>query len=174
MALSPNLNTNNLRIPPGRTSNTLGPATRGLGPRKGALERIDIDKIGKGYLMTEGSYNKSFGMDRDVGLKGQLSAVRRAGIKTTTKNLSRENIEQMHDLLSSAISKNSVSSNTYISRRDRTDILKKSRDLARTPGSKFSLEDRKDLIKIVDEMRRQSRDKLLNNSLPSNPQDTRS
>ncbi|MDD3711166.1 MAG: hypothetical protein PHP37_01005 [Patescibacteria group bacterium] len=156
----------NLKISPNITprSNPLGSVARPTPKPKGALEKIDIDKIGKGYLMTEGSYGRSFGIGKGAGLKGQLSTVRKAGIKTTTKNLSKKNIEQMHDLLAEAISKNAVSSNTYISRRDRASIMKKSRELAKTPDSGFSFEDRQDLLTIVDEMRQQHREKLLKNN----------
>lgn len=153
-----NLNISSNPIP---RSNPPGPITRPIARPKGALEKIDINKIGKGYLMTEGVYGRSFGIGKGVGLKGQLSAVRRAGIKDTTKNLSKKNIEQMHDLLAEAISKNAVSSSTYISRHDRINIMKKSRELAKTPNSGFSFEDRQDLLTIVDEMRRQHREKIL-------------
>lgn len=162
MPVNQNLNLN-ISSSPAPRSNTPGPTARPITKPRGALEKIDIDKIGKGYLMTEGVYGRSFGIGKGVGLKGQLSTVRKAGIKDTTKNLSKKNIEQMHDLLAEAISKNAVSSSTYISRQDRTDIMKKSRELAKTPDSGFSFEDRQDLLKIVDEMRRQHREKLLGN-----------
>lgn len=178
--LNPRSLNSNLRTPLNSSGSSLGArpwganqtTTRPINKPKSALERIDINKIGKGYLMTEGSYTRSFGLNKDTGLKGQLARVRKAGIKTTTKNLSRKNIEQMHDLLADAISGNAVTSNTYISRRDKTEIMKKSRELAKKPGSKFSFEDRDDLIKIVDEMRRQHRENLLNNDFDDNRNDS--
>lgn len=127
---------------------------------KSALEKIDISKIGKGYQMTEGSYHHSIGLERNTGLKGQLMSIKMAGKRNSTRNLSTHNIEQIHDLLAGAISKSAVSSKTYISREDRMEILRKSRQLTKTPGSKFTLEDRKDLVKIMDTMRKQYRDSL--------------
>jgi len=144
-------------------SNSRTPLNRlGKDRTKSALDQIDISKIGKGYQMTEGSYNSNLGFKRGTGLKGQLMSAKIAGRKTTTKNLSSQNVEQMHDLLGKAISRSAVSSSTYISRRDRVEIMKKSRELAKTPDSKFTFEDRKDLMKIVDNMRKQYRDSLTN------------
>lgn len=167
--LGPNLNSfpvNNLSrpVPSGQGasfSNSRAPLNRlGKDRTKGALENIDISKIGKGYQMTEGSYGASIGFKRGTGLKGQLSSARMAGRRGVTKNLSSQNIEQMHDLLGKAISRSAVSSSTYISRRDRVEIMKKSRELAKASDSKFTFEDRKDLMKIVDNMRKQYRDSL--------------
>ncbi len=138
------------------------PSSRlGRNRSKSALEQIDISKIGRGRLMTEGTYEKSFGLSKGAGLKGQLGQMRMAGKRSTTKNLSRKNLDQIHDFLSGAIKKGSVSSSSYISRRDKADIMTKSRQLAKSPDSNFTLEDRKDLIKIVDSMRKQYRDSIL-------------
>lgn len=167
MPINQNLNLN-ISSSPAPRSNNPRPTARPIAKPKGALEKIDIDKIGKGRLMTEGVYGRSFGIGKGVGLKGQLSAVRKAGIKDTTKNLSKKNIEQMHDFLAGAISKNAVSSSTYISRHDRAEIMKKSRELAKTPGSGFTFEDRQDLLTIVDELRQQHREKLRENQF-ANP-----
>jgi hypothetical protein len=136
------------------------PSRLGRDRSKSALEQIDISKISKGRLMTEGTYEKSFGMNKGVGLKGQLNEARMAGRRHSTKNLSRENMEQMHDLLAEAIKKSSVSSGSYISRQNRVDIMRKSRQLAKSPNSKFTFEDRKDLMKIVDSMRQQYKESL--------------
>lgn len=128
--------------------------------RRGALDQIDIGKIGKGYMMTEGSYGTNSGVNRYSGLKGQLAKVRNEGRRSVTKNLSAKNLEQMHDLLSGPISRNAVSSSTYISRRDQIEIMRKSRQLAKQKDSGFSYEDRDDLLKLVGNMRKQHRDSL--------------
>lgn len=142
---------------------------------KGALGQIDIDKIGKGRLMTEGSFaGKSFGLNKYTGLKGQLAQVRRIGKRTSTKNLSKKNTEQMYDLLSKSIQHSSVNSDIYISRRDRMNILQQSRKLTRQSDSDFTFQDRKDLVKIVDNMRKQQRDKILQHDSVSNINNTHS
>ncbi len=161
--------------PAGSTNPSSDLATSRLGRdrSKSALEQIDISKIGKGYQMTEGSYGKSMGIGKGVGLKGQLNEVRMAGRHHSTQNLSKKNMEQMHDLLAEAIAKSAVSSSTYISRKDKTEIMRKSRQLAKSPDSKFTFEDRKDLLKIVDSMRNQYRESLIKKKddfdRPNNP-----
>lgn len=128
---------------------------------RGTLDNIDISKIGKGYLMTEGTYGTNFGVKRFNGLKGQLAKVRYEGRRLSTKNLSCKNLEQIHDLIASPISRNAVSSSTYISRRDKIEIMRKSRQLAKQHDSGFTFEDRKDLMKMVNSMSRQYRDSIL-------------
>ncbi len=154
---------------PGRTITPGSPLNRKTSPRKSVLDQVDISKVGKGYLMTEGTYGTNSGVKRFNGLKGQLAKVRHEGRRSVTKNLSHKNMEQMHDLLAGPISRSAVSSGTYISRRDRIEIMKKSRELAKQADSGFTREDRKDLLKIVDSMRKQYRDSLFNNEDDSNP-----
>lgn len=165
--LNRGFNSNSLGLSPPSSglSSRLGPAASLANKkplaRKGALDQIDINKIGKGYLMTDGTYGTSNGIARYNGLKGQLAKVRHDGRRSVTKNLSHKNMEQMHDLLVGPISRSAVASGTYISRRDRIEIMKKSRQLAKQKDSGFTFEDRDDLIKIVGNMRKQYRDSIL-------------
>ena len=162
-----NLPNNNLNIRSGsnlsnlRPQNDLNRLKTPSVSHRGALESIDINKISKGYLMTEGTYGTNSGVKRFNGLKGQLAKVRHEGRRLSTKNLSHKNMEQMHDLIAAPISRSAVSSGTYISRRDRVEIMKKSRQLAKQHDSGFNFEDRKDLMKMVDSMRKQYRDNIL-------------
>lgn len=129
---------------------------------KDAFGHLDVERIGKGYLMTEGSYQKRFGEDKYAGLKGQLMGLRAAGKHSTTKNLSQENVKQMHDLIAEHLGKKSVSSQNFISRQDKLAILKESRKLVKTEGSHFTWDDREDLEKTVNTLQKQYRDQILN------------
>jgi hypothetical protein len=162
-----NLPNNNLNIRSNSNLSNLRPQN-GLSRLKtpavshrGVMENIDINKISKGYLMTEGTYGTNTGVKRFNGLKGQLAKVRHEGRRLSTKNISQKNLEQMHDLIAAPISRSAVSSGTYISRRDRVSIMNKSRQLAKQRDSGFTFEDRRDLMKMVDSMRRQYRDSIL-------------
>ncbi len=132
------------------------PITRGS-----VFENIDIDQIGQGRMLTEGSYHNQFGAKKNLGLKGQLGKLKRAGKFSSTKNLSAGNVKQIHDLIADRMKGKAVSSRTIISRQDRLAILKESRKLVKTEGSKFTYQDRDDLKKIVDSLRKQYRDKAL-------------
>lgn len=129
---------------------------------KTAFEKIDIGKIGKGYLLVEGAYEKQFGREKYSGLKGQLMSMRKAGKRSVTKNLSKENVKQMYDLISGRLKNKAIGSANYISREDRLEIMKEARKLTVTEGSGFTRQDRKDLLKTVDALREQSRNRVLN------------
>ena len=62
------------------------PASRGS-----VFENIDIDQIGQGRLLTEGSYYNHLGAKKNLGLKGQLGRLKRSGRFSSTKNLSMNN-----------------------------------------------------------------------------------
>lgn len=127
---------------------------------RSAFDGLDVNEINKGRLLVEGSYSKELGTKRYSGLKGQLMKLKIAGKHTVTKNLSMGNIKQIHDLISDRLKNKLVGSQTSISRRDRLEILKESRKLVKTSGSKFTWEDRKDLEKVVNNMRQQYKDRL--------------
>jgi len=141
-------------------NNTLATRTANRQP-KGAFDSLDINKIGKGYLMTEGSYHRQFGVKKYSGLKGQLMKLKKAGKFTTTKNLSTENIKQMHDMIADRIKKKRVGSQVYISRQDKMAIMKESKKLVRTKDSHFTWQDRKDLKKTVETIQKQYKDRIL-------------
>ncbi|MBU4374892.1 hypothetical protein KKH38_00070 [Patescibacteria group bacterium] len=131
---------------------------------KSAFESLDIDRIGQGRLMTEGSYSKQLGLKKHSGLKGQLMKMKWAGRRGVTKNLSTGNIKQIHGLIADRIKNKTLGSNTIISRRDKLAIMKEARKLvrsgARSEGSKFTWQDRKDLKRTVDVLQKQYKDKI--------------
>lgn len=172
-----------LNIPPIRPINNLGGGMGGIRPSannlrgigsprsapKSAFDKLDIDRIGKGRLMIEGSYHKQLGGQKFSGLKGQLSKLKMSGKRTVTKNLSTENIKQMHDLIADRLKKKVVGSQIYISKRDKMAIMKESRQLVKTKDSHFTWADRKDLKKTVDTMQKQYRDKVLHREDGTDP-----
>lgn len=127
---------------------------------RSAFDNIDVEEIGKGRLLVEGAYHKELGTKRYSGLKGQLMKFKIAGKHTVTKNLSMGNVKQIHGLIADRLKNKLVGSQTSISRQDRLAILKESRKLVKTAGSKFTWEDRKDLEKVVNNMRQQYKDRL--------------
>jgi len=158
-----NLNLKPLSSQPSRLSSAPGlqssPVNNRL-VRQSVFNKLDVTKIGQGRLLTEGSYDRAIGLKRDIGLKGQLMAIRRSGRRNITKNLSLENVKQIHDLIANPIKNKAVGSSSYISRQDRLKIMQESRKLVKTEGSHFTRSDRKDLLKIVDTLRQQYKDNL--------------
>lgn len=154
---------------PGGVAPVLHPsATSANVGRKSVFGKLDINKIGQGRLLTEGSYDRAIGLKKDIGLKGQLMSMRRAGRRSTTKNLSLENVKQIHDLIADPIKNNALSSSSYISRGDRLKIMKESRRMVKDENTKFTRADRQDLLKIVDTLRRQYKENLLNRDRDNN------
>jgi len=160
-----------LNIPPNRPINNMPSSIRpinnnlrGIGSLnnkpKSAFESLDIDRIGQGRLMTEGSYSKQLGLKKHSGLKGQLMKMKWAGRHGVTKNLSTDNIKQIHGLIADRIKNKIAGSNTIISRRDKIAIMGEARKLVRAKDSKFTWEDRKDLKKTVDTLQKQYKDKI--------------
>ena len=135
---------------------------------RNAFNGLDINRIGKGHLMVEGSYNKQFGVEKYSGLKGQLMKLKTTGRRTVTKNLSLGNIEQMHDLIAGRLKKKVIGSQNYLNRRDKMAIMKESRKLVKTEGSNFTWQDREDLKKIVETARQQYKDKILHRDQTDN------
>jgi hypothetical protein len=140
-------------------------------PKRGAFDNMDVDKIGQGRLMTEGSYDKRFGNNKYMGLKGQLMKAKHEGRHATTKNLSMSNIEQIHDVIAKHLKKQAINSKTYINRGDKLAIMKESRKLVKAKDSNFTSQDRQDLKKIVNSLQQQYKNKIIhgrdnfNNSL---------
>jgi len=130
-----------------------------------AFSHLDVERIGKGSLMVEGSYQKQFGEDKYSGLKGQLMGLRSAGKRSITKNLSKENVKQMHDLIAARLGKKSVGSQNFISRQDRLAISKESRKLVKTEGSHFTRADKEDLEKTVATLQKQYKDQILHRDM---------
>lgn len=148
-----------ISMPPSTPPSSGGGIGVGGGLQSGSLGRkrnpyeLDLSKIGQGRRMREGTYGTASGAARYSGLRGQLKKMQMTGRHGAVENLSNKNIEQIHDILDARIKKHPSGSGTYLSRRDKLEIMKESRDLARTHGSGFTMEDRKDLEKIVDTMR---------------------
>ncbi len=128
---------------------------------KSAFDRLDAGKIGKGRLMIDGSYHKRFGEKSHYGLKGQLAGMAYAGRHGITKNLSPQNLEKIYDLIAGRLKKKMAYSATSFSRKDKMGILTESRKLVKQAGSNFTYEDRKDLIKIVNTLQQQFKDRTL-------------
>ena len=140
-----------------RSTPPMGGVFGGGGKPKSAFDKLDVSKIGHGRLLREGSYTKRLG----VGLRGQLKELQLRGRHGSTANLSNKNIEQIHDLIDDRIKGHDLGSKTFLSNRDERKILGEARKLAHTEGSGFSMEDRKDLKKIVDTLREEFSDQIL-------------
>lgn len=162
--------TNNLPIRSTSTPN-ISPRSSGSGPsasgsplrRPGnAFDHLDIDKIGKGRFITEGSYGPQRGVNRYSGLKGQLMKLKSEGKHSVAENLSKNNIKQIHDLIVDRLSKKSVSSQSYFTKRDKIALMAESRKLVKSKDSDFTWEDRKDLMKIVSSIQKQAKSKIIN------------
>ncbi|MBT4495376.1 hypothetical protein HOC73_01365, partial [bacterium] len=94
------------------------------------------------------------------GLKGQISQYRKRGGRTETKNLSKQNLDDMENLISSRIKGNSSRSSAIVSRQDSLNIMKKAEELVKTEGSNFTRQDKEDLKNVVSTMRIKSRQAL--------------
>ncbi len=127
---------------------------------RNVFDNLDVNKIGSGRLMIEGSYYKRLGEKTNFGLKGQLMGVKTMGRRTTTKNLSFDNLKQIHNLIADRLKNKAVGSKIMISRRDKINIMKESRKMVKAEGSHFSWQDRDDLKKVVDTIRKQTKDNL--------------
>lgn len=150
-----------------RPINTFG-NTGGIshGPKR-VFDSLDIKKIGQGRLLQEGSYHKTLGAPKYAGLKGQLSKLRREGRFTVTKNISKKNIEQIHDLIADRIRKKTVGTGTLINRFDKIAIMKEAKKMVRTKDSGFTKADRKDLKEVVNVLQQKSKDAVLHKNQPA-------
>ncbi|MBT4856878.1 hypothetical protein HON52_01690 [Candidatus Uhrbacteria bacterium] len=110
-----------------------------------AFSHLNAGSIGTGKNFREGSYSKARG-----GLKGQLNKMRRAGMHSSTANISKKNMEQMHDIVAKRL-KNKVAGGK-INYRDKRAMKSEAYKLMKDPNSKFSKEDLKDFKKVVDKL----------------------
>ncbi|MDD3284872.1 MAG: hypothetical protein PHZ07_04735 [Patescibacteria group bacterium] len=124
--------------------------------RPSVWEKIDTNEIGQGRFFTEGTY----GNKKNLGLKGQLSKIRRLGRFGATQNLSKKNIESIYDIVSDRLKKHSTSGKAHINRLDKKAIMAEAEKLVRT-DSKFTRYDKADVKSIIDAMAEKMRDKSL-------------
>ena len=141
---------NNANTTAGSTKNTLL-------RKKSVFESIDANQIGEGKYFTEGK----FGHKKNLGLKGQLSKIKRAG-RLVTKNLSKKNLNDMYGIISNRLKKHTRGYGVHINRKDKIGIMAEAEKLVRTKGAKFSREDKADLEKVVDSLKQQSKNVILN------------
>ncbi len=110
-----------------------------LSKRKSVFQSINTDKIGDGKYFTEGK----FGHKKNLGLKGQLSKIKRMGRHGVTKNLSQKNLNSIYTLISERLKKHNRAYKTHITRKDKISIMQNAEKLVHTAGSNFSREDKK-------------------------------
>jgi hypothetical protein len=139
MSINKNFNNNSL---PSKTS---------------VFNSIDVNKIGEGKYFTEGK----FGHRKNLGIKGQLSRIKRIG-RSVTKNLSKKNLQDMSDIIANRLKKHTRGYGVHVSRRDKISMMQEAEKLVRAKGSNFSREDKKDLESIVDSLKEQSKKTILN------------
>lgn len=125
------------------------------------FDSIDSEKIGEGKYFTEGK----FGHKNNLGLKGQLSKLKRNG-RLATKNLSRKNLGDMYNLIANRLKKHSMGYGVHITRNDKMSIMQEAEKLIRTRGSKFSREDKADLESIVDVLKEKSKNSIFKKRYP--------
>ncbi len=126
-------------------------------PRRSVFEKINVGKIGSGGYFTKGTW----GNRKDMGLKGQLSAVRRAGIAGgETRNLSNKNLRTMYDVLASRLEKHTTRYGVNISGKTKKSMMQEAEKLVRSKGSDFSREDKKDLETVIDSLRKSGRENI--------------
>jgi hypothetical protein len=123
---------------------------------KSVFDSIDTKQIGEGKYFTEGK----FGHKRNLGLKGQLSKLKRNG-RLVTKNLSKKNLGDMYNLIANRLKKHNMGYGVHINRKDKVGIMQEAEKLVRTKDSKFSREDKADLESIVDVLKEKSKNSIL-------------
>lgn len=126
--------------------------------RNSIFDSIDAQQIGEGKYFTEGK----FGHGRNLGLKGQLSKIKRRG-KLVVKNLSQKNLGDIYGIVANRLKKHDRGYGVHISRKDKINIMNDAEKLVRTKGSNFSREDKDDLEKIVDSLKEQGQKNILKN-----------
>lgn len=137
--------------------------------KKSVFESIEADKIGEGKYFTKGSY----GNRKNLGLKGQISKLKRAGKNLVTKNLSRKNLDDIYDIISTRLKGHNVGYGVHINRNDKIAMMQKAERLVRTQGSKFSREDKADLERVIDVLKQQGKEAILKKRY-NNPQSPKS
>ncbi len=128
-----------------------------LRAKTSVFDSIDANQIGEGKYFTEGK----FGDRKNLGLKGQLSKIKRTG-GLFTKNLSKKNLSDIYNMISNRLKKHSRGYGVNITRNDKMGIMQEAEKLIHTKNAKFSREDKKDLEKIVDSLKQQSKNNILN------------
>ncbi len=124
---------------------------------------IKASKIGQGKYFTEGK----FGHKKNAGLKGQLGRIKRSG-RSVAKNLSKKNLNDIFGMVSDLLKKHTMGREACITRKDKKAIMANAEKLIYTKGANFSREDKKDLEKIVDSLRQQSKNNVLNKKCDTN------
>ncbi len=125
--------------------------------KKDVFSNINVSKIGTGSHFVTGNFSSS----KARGLKGQLGKLKRLGKYTTTANLSKKNLNQIHDLISDRLKNKAVGSKILINAKDKRKIMHEAYKLTKTKGSGFSKEDMKDLEKIVNALKSNSKDRVV-------------
>ncbi len=126
--------------------------------------KIDPSKIGTGKFFTQGKYSSR---KNTLGLKGQLSQLKRLGKKDTTANLSQKNIQQFYGLISERLKAKTKHYSAFITRRDKKLIMGAAEKMVKTKGANFTREDKKDLKSMVDTMRLKQRPQILRATEPA-------
>ncbi|MFH1112181.1 MAG: hypothetical protein V1712_03925 [Patescibacteria group bacterium] len=118
---------------------------------------INPEKIGAGKFFTQGKYSSR---KNTLGLKGQLSQLKRLGRKDATANLSQKNVQQFYQLLSGRLKAKAKHYSALITRRDKKLIMGAAEKMVKTDPS-FTRDDKKDLKSIVDTIRQKQHAQLL-------------
>lgn len=113
--------------------------------RPSVWEKIDANEIGQGKFFTEGTY----GNRKNIGLKGQLSKIRRLGRFGATQNLSEKNIKSIYKIVSDRLKKHGTSGRAHINRLDKKAIMEEAEKLVRT-DQKFTRYDKADVKSIIE------------------------
>ncbi|MFA4936945.1 MAG: hypothetical protein WC575_01440 [Patescibacteria group bacterium] len=118
---------------------------------------INPEKIGAGKFFTQGKYSSR---KNTLGLKGQLSQLKRLGRKDATANLSQKNVQQFYQLVSERLKTKSRHYSALITRRDKKLIMDEAEKMVKTDPT-FTREDKKDLKSVVETIRQKQRAQLL-------------
>lgn len=138
-------------------SNSNEPPSLPLSRKKKVFDRIDPSKIKQGRFMKEGKWKSR----KNLGLKGQLGLVKRKGRHFVTDNLSKQDLDDIYNLMSDRLKKHSAGSKAAITKRDRKKIMYAAEELIKTTGGRFSKLDKEDLSDILNTLERKTRDSVL-------------
>ncbi len=111
-------------------------------PNNSAFSKFDPSQIGTGKNFREGSYGKARG-----GLKGQLSRMRRAGVHSSTSNISKRNMTQMHDIMAKRLGGKATGGK--VTSKDIRAMRGEAYKLMKDPNADFTREDYKDFQKVL-------------------------
>jgi len=110
--------------------------------------KIDPKKIGSGSHFKEGSWKNT----QNIGLKGQLSALKRAGRHGSTKNLSDKNLEAIYGIISKHLKHGVTSEGTRVSSHTKQKMRREAEQLIYKKGSEFTREDKDDFVDIINSL----------------------